>query len=147
MVEIKSFEERKKDLIELGKKNSNVLTFEQLAEALKGLEIDNDSLDDLYNALVENGIEVVSEESAADAEGGKEIVEEEENLVLTDEEITKDINIDDPVRMYLKEIGRISLLSPDEEMELSVKIANGDESAKNILAESNLRLVVSIAKH
>ena len=146
MVEIKSFEERKKDLIELGKKNSNVLTFEQLAEALKGLEIDNDSLDDLYNALVENGIEVVSEESAADAEGGKEIVEEEENLVLTDEEITKDINIDDPVRMYLKEIGRISLLSPDEEMELSVKIANGDESAKNILAESNLRLVVSIAK-
>ena len=146
MVEIKSFEERKKDLIELGKKNSNVLTFEQLAEALKGLEIDNDSLDDLYNALVENGIEVVSEESAADAEGGKEVVEEEENLVLTDEEITKDINIDDPVRMYLKEIGRISLLSPDEEMELSVKIANGDESAKNILAESNLRLVVSIAK-
>jgi len=146
MVEIKSFEERKKDLIELGKKNSNVLTFEQLAEALKGLEIDNDSLDDLYNALVENGIEVVSEESAAEGESGKELVEEEENLVLSDEEITKDINIDDPVRMYLKEIGRISLLSPDEEMELSVKIANGDESAKNILAESNLRLVVSIAK-
>ncbi len=146
MVEIKSFEERKKDLIELGKKNSNVLTFEQLAEALKGLEIDNDSLDDLYNVLVENGIEVVSEESAAEGESGKEIVEEEENLVLSDEEITKDINIDDPVRMYLKEIGRISLLSPDEEMELSVKIANGDESAKNILAESNLRLVVSIAK-
>ena len=146
MVEIKSFEERKKDLIELGKKNSNVLTFEQLAEALKGLEIDNDSLDDLYNVLVENGIEVVSEESAAEGESGKELVEEEENLVLSDEEITKDINIDDPVRMYLKEIGRISLLSPDEEMELSVKIANGDESAKNILAESNLRLVVSIAK-
>ncbi len=146
MVEIKSFEERKKDLIALGQKNDNVLTFEQLAEALKGLEIDNDSLDDLYNALVENGIEVVSEEASNDSEGGKETVEEEENLVLTDEEITKDINIDDPVRMYLKEIGRISLLSPEEEMDLSVKIANGDESAKNILAESNLRLVVSIAK-
>ena len=146
MVEIKSFEDRKKDLIELGKKNNNVLTFEQLAEALKGLEIDNDSLDDLYNSLVENGIEVVSEEASSGAEPGKEIIEEEENLVLTDEEITKDINIDDPVRMYLKEIGRISLLSPEEEMELSVKIANGDESAKNILAESNLRLVVSIAK-
>ena len=146
MVEIKSFEERKQELIELGKKNDNVLTFEQLAEALKGLEIDNDSLDDLYNSLVENGIEVVSGDTEEGAEPGSDLVEDEENLVLSDEEITKDINIDDPVRMYLKEIGRISLLSPDEEMELSVKIANGDESAKNILAESNLRLVVSIAK-
>ncbi|MBQ4032161.1 MAG: RNA polymerase sigma factor RpoD [Bacilli bacterium] len=144
MVEIKSFEERKKDLIALGKKNDNVLTFEQLAEALKGLEIDNDSLDELYNALMENGIEVVSEDSAAAAGGEK--VEEEENLVLSDEEITKDININDPVRMYLKEIGRISLLSSEEEMDLSVRIANGDEAAKNVLAESNLRLVVSIAK-
>ena len=144
MVEIKSFEERKKDLVALGKKNDNVLTFEQLAEALKGLEIDNDSLDELYNALMENGIEVVSEDSAAAAGGEK--IEEEENLVLSDEEITKDININDPVRMYLKEIGRISLLSSDEEMDLSVRIANGDEAAKNVLAESNLRLVVSIAK-
>ena len=144
MIEIKSFEDRKKDLIELGKKNDNVLTFEQLADALKGLEIDNDSLDELYNALMENGIEVVSEDSTQ-ASGGEKI-DEEENLVLTDEEITKDININDPVRMYLKEIGRISLLSGDEEMDLSVRIANGDEAAKNILAESNLRLVVSIAK-
>ena len=144
MVEIKSFEDRKKDLIELGKKNNGILTFEQLAEALKGLEIDNDSLDELYNALMENGIEVVSESS--DTEGGPKQLDDEENLVLTDEEITKDININDPVRMYLKEIGRISLLSTEEELELSVKIANGDEAAKNILAESNLRLVVSIAK-
>ena len=144
MVEIKSFEDRKKDLVELGKKNNNILTFEQLAEALKGLDIDNDSLDDLYNVLMENGIEVVAE-SSGEGEGPK-MEQEEENLVLTDEEITKDININDPVRMYLKEIGRISLLSTEEELELSVKIANGDEMAKNILAESNLRLVVSIAK-
>ena len=145
MVEIKSFEDRKKDLVELGKSNNNILTFEQLADALKGLDIDNDSLDDLYNVLMENGIEVVAEDSAG-AEGPKMDDSEEENLVLTDEEITKDININDPVRMYLKEIGRISLLSTEEELELSVKIANGDEMAKNILAESNLRLVVSIAK-
>ena len=145
MVEIKSFEERKKDLVELGKKNNNILTFEQLAEALKGLDIDNDSLDELYNTLMENGIEVVSEAQAS-GENGAQKIEEEENLVLTDEEITKDININDPVRMYLKEIGRISLLSPEEETELSIRIANGDEAAKNILAESNLRLVVSIAK-
>ena len=145
MVEIKSFEDRKKELVELGKKNNNILTFEQLAEALKGLDIDNDSLDDLYNTLMENGIEVVAEDTGA-ADGPKKEVEEEENLVLSDEEITKDININDPVRMYLKEIGRISLLSTEEELELSVKIANGDEMAKNVLAESNLRLVVSIAK-
>ena len=144
MVEIKSFEDRKKDLVALGKKNDNVLTFEQLAEALKGLDIDNDSLDELYNTLMENGIEVVAEE--AESEGGISKEDEEENLVLSDEEITKDININDPVRMYLKEIGRISLLSSEEELELSVKIANGDEAAKNVLAESNLRLVVSIAK-
>ena len=71
MVEIKSFEDRKKELIELGKKNDNTLTFEQLAEALKGLEIDNDSLDELYNAFMENGIEVVSDEGGA---GGKVMV-------------------------------------------------------------------------
>ena len=147
MVEIKTFEERKKDLIELGKKNKGLLTFEQLAENLKGLDVDNDSLDDLYNTLVENGIEVVSETVEEDgAPKVKEGEEDEESLVLSDEEITKDININDPVRMYLKEIGRISLLSSEEEMDLSVRIANGDEEAKNILAESNLRLVVSIAK-
>ena len=144
MVEIKTFEDRKNDLIELGRKNDNTLSFEQLAEALKGLEIDNDSLDELYNALMENGIMVVSDDMPSG--DGKKLEDEEENLVLTDEEITKDININDPVRMYLKEIGRISLLSPEEETELSVRIASGDEFAKNILAESNLRLVVSIAK-
>ena len=136
MKEIKSFEERQKDLIELGQKNGFILTFEQLAEALKGLDIDNDSLDNLYNSLMENGIQVVTEEAASDNGNGKKVIEDEENLVLSDEEITKDININDPVRMYLKEIGRISLLSPDEETELSVRIANGDEDAKNILAES-----------
>ncbi len=144
MVEIKTFEDRKKELIEKGKKNGNKITFEELAEQLKGLEVDNDSLDELYNALVENGIEVVSSED--DTEGGQQNSGGEENLVLSDEEITKDVNINDPVRMYLKEIGRISLLSSEEEMDLSVRIANGDEDAKNTLAESNLRLVVSIAK-
>ena len=144
MNEIKSFDERKEDLLKLGKENDNILTFEQLAEALKGLEIDNDSLDDLYNVLLENGIEVVSGEESDN--GFPKNLKDEENLVLSDEEITKDININDPVRMYLKEIGKISLLSPDEETNLSIRIANGDEDAKNILAESNLRLVVSIAK-
>ncbi len=135
--EIKSFEERKEELIKKGKENGKV-TYEELALALKGLEVDNDSLDELYNALIENKIEIVGEDD--------EDVSSDDSIILNDAEITKDMNINDPVRMYLKEIGRISLLTPEEEMELSVRVANGDEEAKNRLAESNLRLVVSIAK-
>ena len=121
-------------------------TYEQLAEKLKGLEIDADSLDELYNLLIENGIAVVSDDTddESSGEGGKHA--DDEPVILADEEITKDVNINDPVRMYLKEIGRISLLSPEEELKLSIQIANGDEDAKQQLAESNLRLVVSIAK-
>ena len=135
--EIKSFEERKEELIKKGKENGKV-TYEELALALKGLEVDNDSLDELYNALIENKIEIVGEDD--------EDVSSDDSIILNDAEITKDMNINDPVRMYLKEIGRISLLTPEEEMDLSIRVANGDEEAKNRLAESNLRLVVSIAK-
>ena len=140
--EIKTFDKRKEELILKGKEKGRI-TFEELAVALKGLDVDNDSLDELYNALVENHIEIVGEDD--ETSGGK-IKEKDEPIILDDAEITKDININDPVRMYLKEIGRISLLTPDEEMELSIRVANGDEEAKNKLAESNLRLVVSIAK-
>ena len=141
---IKTLEEREKELIELGKKEG-FITYEQLAEKLKGLDIDADSLDGLYNLLIENGIAVVAnEDDADDSEGGNN--KDDEPIILADEEITKDVNINDPVRMYLKEIGRISLLSPEEELKLSIQIANGDEDAKQQLAESNLRLVVSIAK-
>ena len=135
--EIKSFEDRKNELVKKGKEKG-FITFEEIADALKGLEVDNDSLDDLYNTLMENNIEIVGEDDDAKDTGGA--------TILNDAEITKDININDPVRMYLKEIGRISLLTPEEEMKLSIKVANGDEEAKNRLAESNLRLVVSIAK-
>lgn len=145
IVEIKSLEDRIKDLILLGK-NQKYITFEQLAEALKGLDIDNDSLDEVYNTLMENEIQVVADEDEAAGEDGIPKILEEEPLLLDDAELTKDININDPVRMYLKEIGRISLLSPEEELVLSEKVAEGDEVAKNKLAESNLRLVVSIAK-
>ena len=141
--EIKSFDERKSELIKKGKETGHV-TYEELASALKGLEVDNDSLDDLYNALMENDIAIIGEEDEASSKDGVKI--EEEPIILNDAEITKDININDPVRMYLKEIGRISLLTPEEELELSKRVANGEEEAKNKLAESNLRLVVSIAK-
>ncbi len=139
--EIKTFDERKQELIEIGQKKGYI-TFEQLANALKGLDMDADSLDQLYNTFIELGISVITEED--EASGGAK--KEEEVVVLDDEDLTKDVNINDPVRMYLKEIGRISLLTTEEEMNLSIRAADGDEEARNVLAESNLRLVVSIAK-
>ncbi|MBE6153762.1 MAG: RNA polymerase sigma factor RpoD [Firmicutes bacterium] len=137
MEAIKTLEERMKDLLEIGKDGK--ITYEQLAEVLKGLDMDSDSLDLVYNLLTDNHIEVVSATEDDTEEDGSP-------LILDDDALTKDININDPVRMYLKEIGKISLLSLDEELELSHRIADGDEDAKRLLAESNLRLVVSIAK-
>lgn len=134
--EVKTLEERKEELVKKGKEQGYI-TYEQLANSLKGLDLDADSLDDLYNVLMENSIAVVSED---ESEGGSE------KLLLDDNTITKDLNINDPVRMYLKEIGQIKLLTMDEELELADRIVNGDEEAKTILAEANLRLVVSIAK-
>ncbi len=141
--EIKSFEERKKELLSIGKEKGYI-TFEQLAEAIKDLELDTDALDELYNLFVQNNIDVVASEDASEAGDGE--ILKEEPLILSDEDLTKDIIINDPVRMYLKEIGRISLLSNEEELNLSIRVANEDIEAKRILAESNLRLVVSIAK-
>ena len=139
--EIKTIEERKDKLLALGKKQGFV-TYEQLADELKGLDIDSDTLDELYNALMEAEIDIVSEDGSDDA-SGEEITEDVsvENLTLS-----KDVKINDPVRMYLKEIGRINLLTSDEEFEYAKRAEEGDEEAKRMLAESNLRLVVSIAK-
>ncbi len=145
IVEIKSLEDRIKELVDMGKTNG-FITFEQIVESLKGLEMDNDSLDEVYNTLIENDIQVIAEGEEEDPNPDVLPADLEEPIILDDAELTKDININDPVRMYLKEIGRISLLSPEEELELSEKVAAGDEEAKNKLAESNLRLVVSIAK-
>ena len=102
MNEIKTFDDRKKELLELGKKNKFV-TYEQLANALKGLELDADSLDDLYNMFSENQIAVVTEEEAGQT--GGVIAKHEENvseILLDDNELVKDLTINDPVRMYLK---------------------------------------------
>ena len=139
--EIKTLDERKNKLLALGKKQGFV-TYEQLADQLKGLEVDSDTLDELYNFLVESDIDIVSEDGSDDA-SGEEITQDMsvENLTLS-----KDVKINDPVRMYLKEIGRINLLTSDEEFEYAKRAEEGDEEAKRMLAESNLRLVVSIAK-
>ena len=131
------------ELVELGKKQG-FLTYEIIAKKTSNLELDSNSLDELYNALNENNIEVRSED-----EGDTDRGLLEENPEFNIEKLaseSKDMSVNDNVRMYLKEIGRISLLSLDEEQELSRRIADGDEEAKKVLAESNLRLVVSIAK-
>ncbi len=138
--EIKTIEERKQSLLKKGKENGYV-TYEELASELKGLEVDSDTLDDLYNLLVENNIEIVSE--TADNSNDDE---DPNDLIVEDLTLTKDVKINDPVRMYLKEIGRINLLTTDEEFEYAKLAEQGDEYAKKMLAESNLRLVVSIAK-
>ena len=139
--EIKTLEERKNKLIALGKKQGFV-TYEQLADELKGLDVDSDSLDELYNALVEAEIDIVTEDGSDDA-SGEEITSD---VIVEDLTLSKDVKINDPVRMYLKEIGRINLLTSDEEFEYAKRAEEGDEEAKRMLAESNLRLVVSIAK-
>ncbi len=135
--EIKSFEQRKEELVKLGKEKG-FITYEILAKSLKGLELDSDSLDDLYNTFNQNNIAIVSEEDEG-TDGGN-------SLLLDDNTLTKDLTINDPVRMYLKEIGQIKLLTLEEESELADRIMEGDVQAKNTLAEANLRLVVSIAK-
>ena len=137
--EIKTFEQRKEELIKIGKEKG-FITYEELAKALKGLDLDSDNLDDLYNAFNENGIQIVSEDDETNGGG------DADSILLDDNTLTKDLTINDPVRMYLKEIGQIKLLTLEEESQLADRILAGEQEAKNILAEANLRLVVSIAK-
>ena len=139
--EIQTLEERKNKLIAKGKKQG-FITYEQLAAELKGLEVDSDSLDELYNALVEADIDIVAEDGSNDVSAEESL----NDIEVEDLTLSKDVKINDPVRMYLKEIGRINLLTSDEEFEYAKRAAEGDEEAKRMLAESNLRLVVSIAK-
>ena len=137
---IKTFEERINDLVKDGKEQG-YLTYEQIAKKTIDLDLDSNALDELYNVLTENQIEVKAED---EDEGSSIDIKDDITDNIPDE--SKDMSVNDNVRMYLKEIGKISLLSLEEEQELSKRVAEGDEKAKNILAESNLRLVVSIAK-
>ena len=141
---IKSIDDRKESLLALGKEKGYV-TYEQLAEELKGLDIDADTLNDLYDTFLDNNIQIVSEDELTNGPTEEDLVEEPD-VILEELTNSKDIKINDPVRMYLKEIGRINLLTSDEEFEYARRVEEGDEYAKKMLAESNLRLVVSIAK-
>ncbi len=134
---------RVKELLEAGKAKG-VLTYKEIIEQLGELELDTDQIDKILETLENAGIEVVNESKAVSEP------EPEPTLELIDEDIDlsvpEGISIDDPVRMYLKEIGKVQLLSADEEIQLAKRMETGDEEAKHRLAEANLRLVVSIAK-
>lgn len=139
-------------LIEKGKRKGN-LSYKEISDHLDTIELDKDQMDDLYESLMTNGIEIVSETDPEDFEL-KEIETDEEHDFAADDansedfeaSMAKGIAVDDPVRMYLKEIGKVSLLTAEEEIELAKRMELGDEEAKKKLCEANLRLVVSIAK-
>jgi len=141
-----------KHLVDKGKKRG-VLTYTEVMDSLQGIELTPEQIDDIYEKLAGMGIDVVPEASELEPiavnSGGTLQAEESEDVdeeVEVDLTVPEGIGIDDPVRMYLKEIGRIPLLSPEEEVELAKRMEEGDEEAKRRLAEANLRLVVSIAK-
>ena len=132
-----------KDLLELGKSKGQLST-KEILDALGELDFDPEQIEKFYDTLESQGVE---------------IVEDFDDITIDDEELAKaegielepgmgadGVAIDDPVKVYLKEIGRVPLLPPDEEVDLAVRISNGDEAAKKRLSEANLRLVVSIAK-
>ena len=130
-------------LLTKGRGNGGVLTYGELMTALQEQELTPDEIDDLYETFSNKGIEIVDDSNRAQTEMDEEKVEEEADIDLS---IPEGISIDDPVRMYLKEIGRVPLLSADEEIALAKRMEAGDEEAQKELAEANLRLVVSIAK-
>lgn len=131
-----AFVARLQELVNLGKKKKGVLEYKEMMEFLGDTETDPDIIEKVFDFLESQGIDVLS--------NNVEIEEEvEKDLDLS---LPEGINIDDPVRMYLKEIGKVPLLSALEETELAQKMEEGDEASKQKLAEANLRLVVSIAK-
>ncbi|WP_335869336.1 RNA polymerase sigma factor RpoD [Bacillus sp. 2205SS5-2] len=141
-----TLEQVKEQLLEVGKKRG-VLTYEEIAEKLSNFDIESDQMDEYYESLGEQGIEVINENGADDAPSTAQINKgTDEEFDLNDLSVPPGVKINDPVRMYLKEIGRVDLLSAQEEISLANRIENGDEEAKRRLAEANLRLVVSIAK-
>src|SRR5690625_4707768 len=136
-----TLEQVKEELLETGKKNG-VLAYAEVAGRLSTFDIEPEQIDDIYESLEEQGAEVIGDEE--EEEVLKEDLTNADNL--RDLSVALGIKINDPVRMYLKEIGRVDLLTAEEEVELAKRIIEGDIEASRALAEANLRLVVSIAK-
>ena len=141
--------EKLRDLLIKGRKKGKLESAE-LSEVLDDMDLEGDQMDSIYDTLEMLGIDTAGEdylpEPLDDDPPADEITEIEEEELVDPNTLVDNFSIDDPVRMYLKEIGKVPLLSPDEEIELAQKMAEGSEAAKQKLAEANLRLVVSIAK-
>ncbi|WP_079530301.1 RNA polymerase sigma factor RpoD [Halobacillus hunanensis] len=137
-----TLEQAKEQLLEMGKKRG-VLAYEEVAEKLSSFELDSDQMDEYYEHLNEQGVEVIGD---SEQDPSMQQLNKEEEFNLNDLSVPPGVKINDPVRMYLKEIGRVNLLSAKDEISLAQRIENDDEEAKRDLAEANLRLVVSIAK-
>ncbi len=149
-----SNQERLNALIEEGKKKG-MLSAKELLDVLEEMNLDQDQIDKFYDTLENLGIDATEEDSmvvmpdddvAPDLEELENIEEISKEELADTDALMDSFSIDDPVRMYLKEIGKVSLLTPEEEIELAKRMAEGDEQAKQRMAEANLRLVVSIAK-
>ena len=130
-----------KDLVNRGKKEGE-LTYEEIMDALEDIDLDSEDIEKIYDIFSEMNIEIVN--SKLEDDGDED--EDDENSGL-DLSVPKGVGIDDPVRMYLKEIGKVDLLTADEEVELAKRMEQGDEWAKQQLVEANLRLVVVLLKN
>ena len=147
-------EERLSALIEEGKKRGK-LSSKDLLDVLEDMNLEQEQIDRFYDTLENFNIDTTDSDDAAfipvdeitpDLEELQEIESLNEDELIDPESLIDSFSVDDPVRMYLKEIGKVNLLSPDEEIDLAMKMADGDREAKKRMAEANLRLVVSIAK-
>ncbi|BAL83589.1 putative RNA polymerase sigma factor RpoD [Selenomonas ruminantium subsp. lactilytica TAM6421] len=135
------------NLLSKGNKNGGTLTYGELVEALQQEDLTPDEIDRMYDTFSQQGIEIVDDSSTTDVgDDDIDIDDKDAEEVEIDLSVPEGISIDDPVRMYLKEIGRVPLLTADEEVALAKRMQEGDEIAQKRLAEANLRLVVSIAK-
>ena len=149
------YEEKVKSILALAKKKKNVLEYQEIQEHFHELGLSDEQFARVVETLEAGGVDVLRITSEDDDDMNMIVVEDEE-IVLTEEDevdvenidlsVPDGVSIEDPVRMYLKEIGKVPLLSAEEEIELAQKMEEGDEEAKKKLAEANLRLVVSIAK-
>ena len=132
-------------LLAKGKKNGGSLLFGELIDALQKQDMSPDEMDDMYQRFSDEGVEVVDDVAAAGDAADDDGPDKEEEVEI-DLSVPEGISLDDPVRMYLKEIGHVPLLTAEEEVALAQRMEAGDEEARHRLEEANLRLVVSIAK-
>lgn len=148
---VKRFNQMLEHLIEIAKSKKNVLEYSEISDYFKELELSEEKLDLILEVLEGHDIDIVNNnnEESDDLLLEKEeleLEEQEEEVYLEDRDILDGVSTEDPVRMYLKEIGNVPLLDMEKEIEIAKRMENGDEQAKKELTEANLRLVVSIAK-